>query len=341
MKSHGIFAGRPDPPDFTRRGNPTHRILAFGKWGTYKRLELLIEAFNRVATKLPNVELVIGGGDHPKTAGYVQSMAQLHANDRIHFLGYVPEDAIADLFREASLAVMPYTSSAGSSGVAHLAAQYGVPVIASGIRDFRDLAEHEGIAMRFFTPGDTDSLVEEMLLALNSPDRAEGDGLAELCGRRSDEHAAGGAGIHPLFPPARARQDPTIGGRVASRGSIPKGRRACPHRRRENSEMAGRRRDPKSAAIAISNCNFAERWKWAQAMKVISRLVKPGVIDCYAPEHGFFTVAVRLRPSSPRRARLLKKCCPYRALPLLRCVRRGSARTGLLLPRSSPWQSRE
>ena len=171
VKSHGIFAGRPDPPDFTRRGNPTHRILAFGKWGTYKRLELMIEAFNRVATKFPNVELVIGGGDHPKTAGYVQSMAQQHANDRIHFLGYVPEGAIADLFREASLAVMPYTSSAGSSGVAHLAAQYGVPVIASGIRDFRDLAEHEGIAMRFFTPADTGSLVEQMLLALNSPDQ--------------------------------------------------------------------------------------------------------------------------------------------------------------------------
>ena len=171
VKSHGIFAGRPDPPDFTRRGNPTHRILAFGKWGTYKRLELMIEAFNRVATKFPNVELVIGGGDHPKTAGYVQSMAQQHANDRIHFLGYVPEGAIADLFREASLAVMPYTSSAGSSGVAHLAAQYGVPVIASGIRDFRDLAEHEGIAMRFFTPADPGSLVEQMLLALNSPDQ--------------------------------------------------------------------------------------------------------------------------------------------------------------------------
>jgi len=171
VKSHGIFAGRPDPPDFTRRGNPIHRILAFGKWGTYKRLELLIEAFNRVAATLPNVELVIGGGDHPKTPGYVKSMAQRYANDRIHFLGYVPEDSIADLFREASLAVMPYTSSAGSSGVAHLAAQYGVPVIASGIRDFRDLAEHEGIAMQFFTPGDADSLVEQLLLALNSPEQ--------------------------------------------------------------------------------------------------------------------------------------------------------------------------
>jgi glycosyltransferase involved in cell wall biosynthesis len=170
VRSHGIFAGKPDPPDFTRRGNPTHRILAFGKWGTYKRLELLIEAFGRVATKLPNVKLIIGGGDHPKTPGYVDSMAQRYASDRIRFLGYVAEEAVADLFRDASLAVMPYTSSAGSSGVAHLAAQYGVPVIASDIQDFRELAEHEAIAIRFFTSGNADSLEEQILLALNSPD---------------------------------------------------------------------------------------------------------------------------------------------------------------------------
>jgi glycosyltransferase involved in cell wall biosynthesis len=126
--------GMPDPPDFTRRGNPIHRILAFGKWGTYKRLELLIEAFNRVATKLPNVELVIGGGDHPKTPGYVQSMAQRMRTIASIFWAMCPRSRLPTLFREASVAVMPYTSSAGSSGVAHLAAQYGVPVIASGIR---------------------------------------------------------------------------------------------------------------------------------------------------------------------------------------------------------------
>jgi len=169
-RSHGIFAGSPDPPDFTRRGNPVHRILAFGKWGTYKRLELLIEAFERASKTFPNMKLIVGGGDHPKMAGYVRSMAEKHASERIEFLGYVAEEAIPDLFREASLVVMPYTSSAGSSGVAHLAAQYGVPVLASGIQDFRDLADHENIAIRFFVPGDVDSLVEELLAALSSPE---------------------------------------------------------------------------------------------------------------------------------------------------------------------------
>lgn len=171
-RAHGIFAEKPEPPDFTRRGNP-HRILAFGKWGTYKRLELLIEAFNRVSEHVPSAELIVGGGDHPKAAGYIASMAREHSSDRISFLGYVPEEAIAGLFHDASLVVMPYTSSAGSSGVAHLAAQYGVPVIASDIHDFKELASEEGIAMEFFTSGSADRLFEQMDILLNSPSKLE------------------------------------------------------------------------------------------------------------------------------------------------------------------------
>lgn len=171
-RAHGIFGEKPEPPDFTRRGNP-HRILAFGKWGTYKRLELLIDAFKRLPEHAPDAELVIGGGDHPKATGYIASMARQHSCDRISFLGYVPEDAIAGLFRDASLVVMPYTSSAGSSGVAHLAAQYGVPVLASDIHDFKELAAEEGIAIEFFASGDADSLFEQMAMLLTSPGRLE------------------------------------------------------------------------------------------------------------------------------------------------------------------------
>lgn len=180
---HGIFSGKPDPPDFTRRGNPVHRVLAFGKWGTYKRLEILIEAFHRVAKVLPNTNLIIAGGNHPKTAGYVESVAERYASDRITFMGYVPEAAIADLFRDASLVVMPYTSSAGSSGVAHLATQYGVPIVASDIPDFRELAANERIAIRFFKLGDAESLVEQLLATLSSP--------SELKSMASQSYAAG------------------------------------------------------------------------------------------------------------------------------------------------------
>jgi len=172
-RSHGIFAGRPDPPDFSRRGNPKHRILAFGKWGTYKRLELLLEAFAQIADRVPDAELVVGGGDHPKTPGYIAETAARYASDRIRFLGYVDEEKIADVFQSASLAVMPYTSSAGSSGVAHLAAQYGLPIVASDIRDFKELAEHERIAIQFFATGNANDLARRLLELLESPGQLE------------------------------------------------------------------------------------------------------------------------------------------------------------------------
>ena len=174
VRPHGILSGRPEYPDLSRRGNPVHRLLAFGKWGTYKRLELLIAAFHKLAEKYPAVELVIAGGDHPKTQGYVASVAALHRNDpRIKFTGYVAEDAIADLFQGTSIAVMPYTSSAGSSGVAHLACEYGVPIVASDIADFRAITEEEGIAIDLFESGNVDSLAEHLLNLLQSPERLE------------------------------------------------------------------------------------------------------------------------------------------------------------------------
>src|SRR5205807_10242377 len=90
-RAHGILSARPEFPDFSRRGNPEHRILAFGKRGTYKRLELLLEAFTtQVAPNFPNVRLVIAGADHPATPGYVESVAECYRGHRnIEFTGYV------------------------------------------------------------------------------------------------------------------------------------------------------------------------------------------------------------------------------------------------------------
>jgi len=149
-----------------------HRVLAFGKWGTYKRLELLIEAFEQIVATSPPMELVIAGGDHPKTPGYVKSVAEsVKHQPLIRFVGYVPEEAIPELFQTASLTVMPYTSSAGSSGVAHLACQFGLPILASDIGDFRELAEYELVSIEFFTPNDVESLASRLLGLLQSPER--------------------------------------------------------------------------------------------------------------------------------------------------------------------------
>ena len=172
VRKHGILTGKPEYPAFAQRGNPIHRVLAFGKWGTYKKLEPMIQAFCIASQKLSNIELVIGGMDHPKTPGYMNAVAeQCRHLTNIKFLGYVPEDVIGPLFQGSSVAVMPYTSSAGSSGVAHLACAYGVPMIACDIPDFRQLRDEEGIAIDLFEPGNLDQLVDHLVKLLENPAR--------------------------------------------------------------------------------------------------------------------------------------------------------------------------
>jgi glycosyltransferase involved in cell wall biosynthesis len=172
IRHHGIFASRPEPPNFALRGNPVHRILAFGKWGTYKRLEGLVAAYERVLPELPPSELIIAGGDHPKTPGYVDSVARAVRNNRhIRFLGYVPENELAELFRTTSLTVLPYTSSAGSSGVAHLACQYGLPILAPDIEDLVELAQQEQVSMEFFSANSDDSMAQQLVAMFRAPER--------------------------------------------------------------------------------------------------------------------------------------------------------------------------
>ena len=163
FRAHGILGGRPEPPDFSLRGNPEHRILAFGKWGTYKRLELLIEAFEELTRQMPNVRLIVAGGNHPQSPGYIESVAEtMKDNPRMEFTGYVAEEDIAKIFRNASVVVLPYTSATGASGVAHLACQFGVPIISAGIDDFREMASDEGLAVDFYVTGNAASLSRQL-----------------------------------------------------------------------------------------------------------------------------------------------------------------------------------
>lgn len=170
FRAHGILGGCPEPPDFDSRGNPEHRILAFGKWGTYKRVELLSEAWKELSARMPNVRLVIAGGNHPATPGYIESVAASMKDDsRVEFTGYVAEDDIPRLFRSASALVLPYSSATGASGVAHLACEFGVPIISAGIDDFREMALDEGLAVAFYKTGDANSLAVELHSLLNDP----------------------------------------------------------------------------------------------------------------------------------------------------------------------------
>lgn len=171
VRRHGTLWGKPEFPDFSRRGNPVHRVLAFGKWGTYKRLELMLEAFEILCEQMPDVELLIAGTDHPKAHGYLKSVEQKCSQNKVKFIGYVAEKNIPELFQSTTVVTLPYSSSAGSSGVAHLASAYGVPMVASDIADCRQLVDEEGLAIEFYEPGNARSLAETLMALLEDRTR--------------------------------------------------------------------------------------------------------------------------------------------------------------------------
>ena len=142
LGTHGTFASIPTPPDFRKRGNPDQRILAIGHWGTYKRLGDPDGSFStRFSKKVPNAgssspaPIITPGLDIGSRYG-TRSSPHLP----IEFRGYVPEDDIPELFQTTSVLVMPYDSATGSSGPAHQACEYGVPIVCADIPDFSGMA---------------------------------------------------------------------------------------------------------------------------------------------------------------------------------------------------------
>jgi glycosyltransferase involved in cell wall biosynthesis len=171
LGTHGVFASRPSAPNFSRRGNPDHRILAIGHWGTYKRLETLMEAFPAVLARVPNARLVIAGANHHTKPGYWESIRDLQkGNPRIEFRGYVAEHEIPDLFGASSIVVMPYDSATGSSGPAHQACEFGVPMVCADLADFRTMAADEEMAISFYKTGNAADLADKLAEVLKSPD---------------------------------------------------------------------------------------------------------------------------------------------------------------------------
>ncbi len=171
LGTHGTFATSPTPPDFSQRGNPDQRILAIGHWGTYKRLETLMEAFPAVLAKVPRARLIVAGANHHTRAGYWESVrAAQPSHLPIEFRGYVPEEVIPELYRTTSIVVMPYDSATGSSGPAHQACEYGVPIVCADIPDFREMAAEEDMAILFHRVGDAADLANQLSSILQSPE---------------------------------------------------------------------------------------------------------------------------------------------------------------------------
>lgn len=171
VRSHGTL-GTPFAPSPALRPASEFRMLALGKWGRYKRLDSVFEALPAVIEAVPHATLLVAGCDHPNRPGYLAELAQkwgTHPN--VKFLGYLDEDQVDEVFRSSHVAVLPYLSSGGPSGVAHMAARFGLPIVGTNIDDLVRLAEEEGLALDTYDPNNSSELAARLIALARDPGR--------------------------------------------------------------------------------------------------------------------------------------------------------------------------
>ena len=171
LAPHGSFEEQSDTqPTPMPGGRPT--VMTFGKFGTYKTVNLLIEAHEMLQKNHPDLRLVIAGTDSPNATGYLKGMQEKYAHvTNVEYTGYVAEETVPRIFGEAWAVAFPYTSTTGSSGVLHQAGGYGKAVVLPNLGDLAELVIEEGYDGEFFEPTDAKSLADAIARVIDNPER--------------------------------------------------------------------------------------------------------------------------------------------------------------------------
>lgn len=148
---HGVQAPRPRhsrAATLARFAIPADRciLLNTGRLTGQKNQDVLIRAL----AKVPSARLVIAG-DGPLRSDYVALAQSLGVAGRLHLLGDVTHDDIADLLAACDLFVFPSTWETFGLAVVE-AAMAGLPIIASDLPVLREVLSAEGGAGAEFVP---------------------------------------------------------------------------------------------------------------------------------------------------------------------------------------------
>lgn len=148
-------------------GRKTKKILYIGHSGPYKDIELLLNTYKLINDSRKNTELIIAGASHPNYPGYLEHFISENTNSSVTFKGYIPEGELPSLFADVDLAVLPYHTCTGTSGVAHLASSFGTPIIATNLPEFQELvAEGCGALLCAHNP---QSIANKITAVLDKP----------------------------------------------------------------------------------------------------------------------------------------------------------------------------
>ncbi len=150
------------------------KILFFGSARPNKGLSILLQAEALLRDRIPDYRIVIAGdcGDFSRFKPNITPGARLEVANR-----FIANQELPDFFRNAAVAVLPYTS-ASQSGIIPLAYAFGKPVIATRVGALPDVVM-DGLTGLLIEPGDPKLLADALERILTD------DALREQMGKNA------------------------------------------------------------------------------------------------------------------------------------------------------------
>lgn len=141
-------------------------ILYTGRLHRGKRVDILIDAFSRIAGAHQDIRLMIVG-DGPSESQLRAFVSDRALNGRVLFAGWLSGDEYVRAVRNALIYVSPSPSEGLSTGILEAMAS-GVATIAAGISNNRQVIDPMRNGL-LFEPGNADDLAENLLKLLLNP----------------------------------------------------------------------------------------------------------------------------------------------------------------------------
>jgi glycosyltransferase involved in cell wall biosynthesis len=157
----------------TAAPEPTNTVLFFGRIWDYKGLEFLIRAEPMISQAVPDARIVIAG----KGDDFEPYRRMMERPDRfVVHNRHIPNEERDQLFREASVVVLPYID-ASQSGVIPVAYSHGLAVVATRVGALAEAVD-DGETGLLVPPRDPEALAAAVIQLLADPDRSRAMGAA-------------------------------------------------------------------------------------------------------------------------------------------------------------------
>ena len=165
IKSKRIILPNPVPPMLAEspdRANDTFKFLYLGQIEKHKGVNLLVQAYQKVRKKFPQIELVVAGDG----SRLEQVKIEAGQDGSIKFLGWQTETQISKLFKICHCLVVPTLCYENCPAVILEAFSAGLPVVAADLGGISELlSKNAGV---LFKPASQDDLIDKMVWVLEN-----------------------------------------------------------------------------------------------------------------------------------------------------------------------------